>query len=369
MTRVQVKRTSTVQNTGRLSVAASSMDHPITGETTTEITVDLPLDEQPWTVGLIVGPSGSGKSTVAGEVWPDQFSTPEPWPTDRAVVDAFPETMTASQVTDVLTRVGLGSVPAWIRPFHCLSNGEQFRASMARTLAAADPEHPVVIDEFTSVVDRQVAQVVSHTVAKWCRASGQRFVGVACHYDILEWLQPDWVLDMATRTFSWRSVQPRPRIELQVHKVPVGAWRLFSQHHYLSTSLARQAQCYVAFVGDTPVAFTSYIHFPHPHTKTIKMGHRLVVLPDWQGLGIARALEEWLGELLADQGYRYRNAVAHPAMKHLYATSKRWQLVTSSMAQSTRKASSIGAKRHRTVRQNGLLSFEYRPHPRPTKES
>lgn len=366
MTRVTVTRRSEVMRTGRLAVAAGSMDHPVTGETTTTIDVELPLDAQPWTVGLIVGPSGSGKTTVARELWPDQFTEPAAWPADRAIVDAFPEEMTASQVTETLSRVGLGSVPAWIRPFACLSNGEQFRASMARALATADPGRPVLIDEFTSVVDRQVAQVVSHTVQKWCRAQGQRFVGVACHYDILEWLQPDWVLDMATRAFVWRSVQPRPRIELDVHPVPLASWALFRAHHYLSSKLHNAARCFAAFCGDAPVAFTSYLHLPHPRTRNVKMGHRLVVLPDWQGLGVARALEDWLGEHLAGQGYRYRNAVAHPAMKHLYATSPRWRRVTSGMAAANRRSmTKIGAERHRTTRQQGLMSFEYQPQARP----
>ncbi len=62
----------------------------------------------------------------------------------------------------------------------------------------------VAFDEFTSVVDRNVAQIGSAAVAKGIR-SGQircRFVAVTCHYDILEWLAPDWIIDMATREFE-----------------------------------------------------------------------------------------------------------------------------------------------------------------------
>lgn len=364
MTRVNVTRRSSVQRSGRLSLAAATMDHPDTGDTTTSIDVDVPLDAQPWTVGLVVGPSGSGKTTVAGELWSEQLAAPvEPWPQDRAIVDAFPEGMTASQVTECFTRVGLSSVPAWIRPFHCLSNGEQFRATMARALAGADPAMPVVVDEFTSVVDRQVAQVVSHTVQKWCRKTGQRFVGVSCHYDILDWLQPDWVLDMSTRVFTWRSVQPRPRISLDVHEVPVAAWTLFKQHHYLSGAIHKGAKCFCAFDGDTPVAFICYLHFPHPHAKNIKMGHRTVVLPDWQGLGIAGRLKEWLGDRLAEQGFRYRSAVVHPVMKHLLASSPRWRLVSRNMGFGG-NVSHISRQRHRTIQQQGRWSFEYQPRAR-----
>jgi ABC-type ATPase with predicted acetyltransferase domain len=67
---------------------------------------------------------------------------------------------------------------------------------MARALS--EDTDMVVIDEFTSVVDRQVAQVASHTVQKAVRRTpGRQFVAVTCHYDVTDWLQPDWVYDVA----------------------------------------------------------------------------------------------------------------------------------------------------------------------------
>jgi GNAT superfamily N-acetyltransferase len=74
------------------------------------------------------------------------------------------------------------------------------------------------------------------------------------------------------------------------------------------------------------VAFASYIHFQHPRAKNIKTSHRVVVLPDWQGLGIAGHLSEWLGELLAGQGFRFRATTGHPARFGYYARSPRWRL-------------------------------------------
>ncbi|RUS65330.1 ABC transporter ATP-binding protein, partial [Pseudorhodobacter sp. E13] len=96
------------------------------------------------------------------------------------------------QVTGALAAVGLGSVPSWLRPFTHLSNGEQFRAGLARLLC----ERPAltVVDEFTSTIDRRVARIGAGAFAKaWRRGSGQ-FVGVTCHEDVTEWLQPDWVI-------------------------------------------------------------------------------------------------------------------------------------------------------------------------------
>ena len=60
--------------------------------------------------------------------------------------------------------MGLGSVPAWLRPYHVLSNGERFRADLARLIA----ERPAraVVDEFSSVVDRQIARIGAMAFAK-----------------------------------------------------------------------------------------------------------------------------------------------------------------------------------------------------------
>ncbi|MEV4573636.1 hypothetical protein AB0K16_10265 [Nonomuraea jabiensis] len=70
-------------------------------------------------------------------------------------MDDFPKSMSIKDIVGLPTAVGLSSPPAWLRPYKTLSNGEAFRASMAR--AVAEQDGLVVVDEFTSVVGRQVA--------------------------------------------------------------------------------------------------------------------------------------------------------------------------------------------------------------------
>ena len=57
------------------------------------------------------------------------------------------------------------------------------------------PRDFVVFDEFTSVVDRQVAQTASLAISKAIRRTKKRFIAVSCHSDIIEWLEPDWVFN------------------------------------------------------------------------------------------------------------------------------------------------------------------------------
>jgi GNAT superfamily N-acetyltransferase len=249
-----------------------------------------------------------------------------------------------------------------MRPYRTLSTGEAFRATCARALAESGGL--AVIDEFTSVVDRQVARVASHTIQKAVRRAKQQMIAVTCHYDVEEWLQPDWMYDVAASEFTWRSVQSHPPVEFEVRKCDRALWGMFARHHYLSSKLHPASHCFAAYVDGRPVAFTSYLNFPHPKTRNIKMGHRLVVLPDWQGLGLAGRLDDWLGQHLYEQGYRYRNTVAHPAMIRYYLRSPRWQETSGVGKRKTLHTSTT----HKGLRERalnpralGTRSFQYVP--------
>jgi hypothetical protein len=59
-----------------------------------------------------------------------------------------------------------------------------------------------IIDEFTSVVDRQVAKATSISLSKYIKNNDvNNIILSTCHRDILEWLQPDWVIDTDTGEF------------------------------------------------------------------------------------------------------------------------------------------------------------------------
>src|SRR5262249_23664642 len=144
--------------------------------------VELPLGERPWNIGLLVGPSGCGKSTIARHLWPDAVPGPLPdWPATRSLLDGFPPDVPIKDLVELFAGVGFSSPPAWLRPFRVLSTGQQFRVTLAWLLAAGRGGRPIVFDEFTSVVDRTVAQVGSAALAKTVRRRGQRFIAVTCH--------------------------------------------------------------------------------------------------------------------------------------------------------------------------------------------
>jgi ABC-type lipoprotein export system ATPase subunit/GNAT superfamily N-acetyltransferase len=353
-----------VQTTGRVMQMAGLFDVPLADRAQFSVEHDLPVEKQPWNVGLITGPSGAGKSSLADVLWPGQVIRGEmEWEADQAILDAFPQSMGIKDITATLTSVGLGSAPSWMRPYRTLSTGEAFRATIARAVSEARASQQlVVVDEYTSVVDRQVAQVASHTVQKMVRRDGGQFVAVTCHYDIIDWLQPDWMYDVASREFTWRSVQPHPPIQLEIRKCDRALWGTFARHHYLSHKLHGTAICHAAYVDGRPVAFHAHRHYPHPRTKNIQLAHRLVVLPDWQGLGIASRLADFFGQYLWDQGYRYRFAVAHPGMIAMLGKSPRWKRMSKPAKGLSTSTAELGIRAQQLdPRSLGLVSFQYTP--------
>jgi GNAT superfamily N-acetyltransferase len=311
-----------------------------------------------WNVGLIVGPSGSGKTTVARALWPEQVAASVDWPEDRSVLDAFDPSMSVKDVVGLLGAVGFGSPPSWLRPFHVLSTGEQFRATLARLLATdADP---IVMDEFTSPVDRRVAQIGSHTVQKTVRAAARRFVAVTPHEDVADWLQPDWVYRPDSNDFEWRRLQRHPELHFDVAGCERSVWARFRRHHYLSGDLHVAARCFAAYFEEEPVAFCAVYKIPHPKVKNITTIHRIVVLPDWQGIGLGRRLCEAVAARQKAYGYRTRITLAHPTLIRAMAASDLWKLDGRSnkpVAAGTKPKRLV--KQHANPRKLATRAFEY----------
>lgn len=90
-------------------------------------TVDLPIEGKDWKIGLIVGPSGSGKTSIGSRLFGKDsiYDLYSGWDNNKPIVDCIDPDGDFNTVTGMLSAVGLGDVPAWLRPFNVLSNGER----------------------------------------------------------------------------------------------------------------------------------------------------------------------------------------------------------------------------------------------------
>lgn len=298
------------------------------------VSVDLPIEDWASGIGVIVGPSGSGKTSIGRRIWGGgAIHAGSEWLPDRPIIEQIGPGLDLKKATGALSAVGLGTVPSWLRPFHVLSMGEQFRAEMARLIT--DPPDRVIIDEFTSVVDRQIAKIGAAAFAKAWRRTGKQAILLSCHYDILDWVEPDWVLDTKYWEFQRGCLRRRPEIKLDIYEAGgAWAWKFFEKHHYLKLPLPVAATYFVAEVDGEPVAHVACC--PRPGLKACRMT-RLVVMPEWQGAGVGMVFLNEIASMWAKGENRFGKKMpgimhtSHPGLIIALSRSPLWRAVSQQM--------------------------------------
>jgi ABC-type lipoprotein export system ATPase subunit/GNAT superfamily N-acetyltransferase len=284
---------------------------------------DIDLDRE-WQIGVIVGKSGTGKSTIAKELFADYFFTPEY--KERCVIDDFPK-MDSAELFSVLSSVGFSSPPSWLKPYAVLSNGEKMRVDLAR--AICEKKEIIVFDEYTSVVDREVAQVGSYALQRAVRKTEKKFIAVTCHFDILDWLEPDWVFNTDEMAFHYtRGCLQKPETKIEIYETR-GFWEMFRRYHYLNHGINAAARCFVAFRDGKPILHMGMLKVPAGKGKYAYMGHRGVTLPDYQGIGVFQKTLNLVCAYLRrdDKNFEYILALtSNKAMARALMKNPAWRL-------------------------------------------
>lgn len=288
-------------------------DYAFTGESC--FTVPSFIKPSDYKLGVIVGESGTGKSTLL-----QHFGTPVPF-------EADPSLAVASQIdVNLLMTLGLASIPSLCRPYHVLSNGEKHRVELAYTLAQKAP----VFDEFTSTVHRTLARTICIALRKYIDRNECSLVLATCHDDVVEWLEPDWVFSTKTQHITKRRLERR-RIHFEINPCHAKAWKFFKDFHYLTADINRSARCWVLHCENKLAGFYSSIPLPSGTLKNAYRGHRLVILPDFQGLGLSSLLTEYVAELHIKNGCRFYGKTAHPKLGQHRENSTKWRATTKNL--------------------------------------
>jgi ABC-type lipoprotein export system ATPase subunit/GNAT superfamily N-acetyltransferase len=268
---------------------------------------------------LIVGTSGSGKTTILRTV-----DDPKPVVIDntKTVIENF---STPERGEELLLACGLRTIPAWFRVPTTLSNGEFHRFEIAVGL---DQGH-TIIDEFTSVVDRDTAKSLALSVRKYFDKNPGVLYIASCHRDIVDWLDPDWVYDTDLQVLDNRRslfrLGTRPELSLTIRSSSADYWRYFSKYHYLDSAISKSAHYYVLLLGDKPIGFHAAIHSTNRDIHSYWRGHRTVILPEFQGMGIGTAFSDAIAELYVSRGLRYFSKTAHPSFGEHREKSELWR--------------------------------------------
>lgn len=277
-----------------------------------------------WNIGLIVGKSGTGKTTIAKELFKDELITSYEYNCET-ILDDMPKNCSLEEITSAFNSVGFSSPTSWLKSYSVLSNGQKMRVDLAR--AILENKDLFVFDEFTSVVDREVAKIGSFAMQKAIRKTNKKFIAISCHYDIQDWLLPDWVFNTDTMTFQSFEGQKknRPDIKFEIYNTADKTiWKMFAKHHYLSHTHNNASNVFIAIINNQIAGFLSVLHFPHPKIKNLKKVHRLVILPDYQGASFGIKFLNEVGNIYKKINNRFSIVTSAPSLIYALKKSNKW---------------------------------------------
>lgn len=252
------------------------------------------LKQLDFNILAIVGASGSGKSTFSKHFGEEEKLE---YDQNKAIISHFDN---EEEAIEKLIAVGLNSIPTWCKPRNVLSIGEGFRVDLARKL-----KNNCVIDEFTSTIDRSVALSCSKSVSKYIRNKNlKKCVFVSCHKDFIDTLCPDYVIDLDDECLYDTRGLPCRKFELSIYKQSnkEEIWNLFREHHYLSKNLNKASNVYVGYLENKIVGMIAILPQPNGYLKNAFRVHRLVILPNYQGLGLGTKILKEISRLYKSEG-------------------------------------------------------------------
>lgn len=275
------------------------------------------LKEIDFNILCIVGSSGSGKSTFSKYFGNEEILT---YDENKSIMSHFE---TPQQAIEKMLAVGLNSIPTWCKPRNVLSVGEGFRIDLARRL-----KDNCVVDEFTSTVDRNVALSCAASVGKYIRTKNlKKCVFVSCHKDFIDVLCPDYVIDLDEQALYDTRRLPRRKFQIQVYSRndKQEIWNIFREFHYLSADLNKACNMYVAILDNEVVGMCAVLPQPNGYCMNGYRIHRLVIKPDYQGMGIGLKLLEWVCEFYNKQNKIMYIRTSHIKLKNYMNSSPLWK--------------------------------------------
>lgn len=135
---------------------------------------------------------------------------------------------------------------------------------------------------------------------------------------------------------------------------------MFRRYHYLNSDLSASAICYALYDDDTAIGFMAVLHQPNAINKRIKRCSRLVILPDYQGIGLGRRFLEAIAEIYAKDQYTFTVVTSAKNMIMALAHSDKWEMCRYSANKSSNKTDSIDFRRKSMRTQNRTASFRYK---------
>lgn len=105
--------------------------------------------------------------------------------------------------------------------------------------------------------------------------------------------------------------------------------------------------------------FCAVIHFPHPKSKNLKHIHRLVIHPDYQGIGLGKKFLNIVANNYAQHGYKVSIITSAKNLMFGLKRDDNWKLTFYGRQPVTSKTGKSALRKSSSCERN-TASFEYR---------
>ena len=263
---------------------------------------------------LITGASGVGKSLLLKDI-SRHFSTIRKTPNQIEENKSIADIMSCEEAGEViryLSKFGLGEPRILIGPFSHLSDGQKERFLIA--LALLQGAGPLILDEFTTRLDRRTAEIIAINLGKILRSNKQNAFIASCHDDIVDFLKPDTHIRLCSNgkhIVSDKKIYNTnilDSLEIIIKKGTVADYKKLSRYHYendnpndismleplvdhVVTAYSKGELVGVNLcIRPWPKAFEVFPEFSEVN-KCVLQSFRVIVHPQYRGIGLTKALD------------------------------------------------------------------------------
>lgn len=263
---------------------------------------------------LITGASGVGKSLLLRNIarhFLATRNTPNKIDENKSIAEII-SCEDAGKVIRYLSKFGLGEPRILIGPFSQLSDGQKERFLIA--LALLQGIGPLILDEFTTRLDRRTAQIVAINLGKILRFNKQGAFIASCHNDIVDFLKPDIHIELHANgkhrilNKKAKSTSILESLEIQIKKGTIDDYKELSRYHYendnpndidmlaplvdhVVTAYSKGEVIGVNLcIRPWPKAFEIFPEFSEIN-KHILQSFRVIVHPQYRGIGLTKAID------------------------------------------------------------------------------
>lgn len=128
----------------------------------------------------------------------------------------------------------------------------------------------------------------------------------------------------------------------------------------MNTELSSACKCFGVYDGDNIIGFMGVLHQPHGVNRKLKRVSRMVILPDYQGIGIGYKFLCVVAEQYVKYGFTFSIVTSAKNLIFKLSNATRWKMIRLSYNRCSSDKSAIDFNRA-TIRNNcKTASFVYK---------